>query len=41
VALIYARMQGPVEADALAGEAEQMLAAEDVAIDAIDGDLRK
>jgi hypothetical protein len=41
VAFIWARIEGPVEADPLAAEAEEILGAEDKAIDAIDGDVTK
>ena len=44
IALTYARMQGPVEKtddDTLREQAEEMLTAEDKAIDAVDGDVQK
>jgi YkoY family integral membrane protein len=41
VAFVWARMEGPVEADALAEKAEEILGAEGENIAAIDGDVRK
>lgn len=41
IAFVYARIQGPAEANALAQEAEEILRADDKTIDAIDGDVRK
>jgi YkoY family integral membrane protein len=40
-AFIYARIKGPVEVDNLAEKAEDLLDAEDAAIDAVDGDVTK
>ena len=41
VAFVWARMEGPVEADALAEKAEEILGAESEAIAQTDGDVRK
>ena len=41
VAFIWARIEGPVEADALAEKAEEILGAESEAVSSIDGDVRK
>jgi len=41
VALVWAKMQGPAETDALQSKAEDLLVEEDKRIDAIDGDVRK
>jgi YkoY family integral membrane protein len=41
IAFVWARIEGPVEADALAEKAEEILGAEAEAIAEIDGDVRK
>jgi YkoY family integral membrane protein len=41
VALVWAKMQGPAETDALQSTAEGLLVEEDKRIDEIDGDVRK
>jgi YkoY family integral membrane protein len=41
VALVWAKMQGPAETDALQSKAADLLVEEDKRIDAIDGDVRK
>jgi YkoY family integral membrane protein len=41
IAFVYARVQGPVEADPLAEKAEDLLETEDKAIDAVDGNVTK
>jgi YkoY family integral membrane protein len=41
VAFIWARIEGPVEANALQDKAEEILAEEDKAIDDVDGDVTK
>ena len=41
IALVWARIEGPVEADPLAEKAEEILGAEEENIAAIDGDVRK
>ena len=41
IAFVWARIEGPVEADALAEKAEEILGAESQAIGEVDGDVRK
>ena len=41
IALIWARIEGPAEADAATEEAEEILAGEDALVDKIDGDVTK
>jgi YkoY family integral membrane protein len=41
IALVWAKMQGPVETDALQSSAADLLVEEDKRIDAIDGDVQK
>jgi len=41
IAFVWARIEGPVEADALAEKAEEILGAESEAISETDGDVRK
>jgi len=41
IAFIWAKIEGPVETDALQEKAAEILSSEDKAIDSIDGDVRK
>jgi YkoY family integral membrane protein len=41
IALVWAKMQGPAETDALQNKAQDLLAEEDKRIDQIDGDFQK
>ena len=41
IAMVYARIKGPVEVDPLAEKAEEILSAEDKALDKLDGTLTK
>jgi hypothetical protein len=41
IAMVWAKMQGPAETDALQSTAEDLLVEEDKRIDQIDGDFQK